>query len=76
MVALQSATFNTNEVTLFLAKRFQYAAQCFAQENLKYGDTIKSTVVSKWFQRYFPSPTNFNVFRELECSVTQFIDFK
>jgi hypothetical protein len=72
---ISSARFNTNEVTLFLAKRFPYAAQCFAQETLKHGDTICSTVVSKWFQRYFPSPTGFNTFRELECSVTQFINF-
>jgi hypothetical protein len=76
MVALQSATFNTNEVTLFLAKRFQYAAQCFAQETLKYGDTIPLMVVSNWFQKYFPSPTNYNIFRELEASVTQHISFK
>lgn len=75
-MALQSAKFNTNEVSLFLARRFPYAAQCFAQETLKYGDTIPSMAVSKWFQRYFPSPTGFNTFRQLEASVTQFIETK
>jgi hypothetical protein len=75
-MALQSAKFNTNEVSLFLAKRFPYAAQCFAQETLEYGDTIPSMVVSKWFQRYFPSQTGFNTFRQLEASVTQFIETK
>jgi hypothetical protein len=74
-MAISTARFQTNDVTLFLAKRFPYAAQCFAQDNLKYGDTILSQTVSNWFQRYFPSPTGFNTFRELERSVTQFVNF-
>ncbi len=72
---ISTARFHTNDVTLFLSKRFPYAAQCFAQDNLKHGDTILSQIVSDWFQRYFPSPTGHNTFRELECSVTQFVNF-
>ena len=67
--------FHTNDVTLFLAKRFPYAAQCFAQETSKFGDTVPSQFVSNWIQTYFPSPTGFNTFRELERSVTQFTKF-
>jgi len=72
---ISTARFHTNDVTLFLSKRFPYAAQCFAQDNLKYGDTILSQIVSNWFQRYFPSPKGYTTFRELECSVTQFVNF-
>ena len=73
---MENSTFKTNEVTLFLAKRYPYAAQCFAQDTLEYGDTIPSMAVSKWFQRYFPSPKGFITFRELEASVTQTLHFK
>jgi hypothetical protein len=74
-MALQSANFKTNDVTLFLSRSFPYAAQCFAQDMLKHGDTVPSLEVSKWFERYFPSPLGYNTFRNMECFVTQYANF-
>ena len=53
-MALSTATFQTNEVTLFLSQRYPYATTCFAQDMLKHGDTVKSTIVEKWFPFILP----------------------
>ncbi len=74
-MALSKATFETNQVTLHLAKTKPYAATCFAQDMVKYGDTVPSIEVEKWFKRYFPSNVNQYEFRNLEANVTQFLPF-
>jgi hypothetical protein len=53
-MALSTASFQTNEVTLFLSQRYPYATTCFAQDMLKHGDTVKSTIVEKWFPFILP----------------------
>ena len=73
---LQSATFDTNSVTLFLNRKYPYAATCFAQDSLKHGDRIPSTAVEKWFKSYFPSPLNATEYRNLEANVSQAITFE
>jgi hypothetical protein len=75
-MALSTATFQTNEVTLFLSQRYPYATTCFAQDMLKHGDTVKSTIVEKWFRSYFPAESAFKLFRILEATVTQTIHIK
>ncbi len=66
-----SSTFRTNEVTLFLAKKFPYASTSFAQDMVKYGDNVDSNIVENWFKRYFP--TGPDIFREMECECIQTI---
>lgn len=65
------AEFVTNEVTLYLNNKYPYAATCFAQDMLEYGDTVASTLVEKWFKSYFPSNVNQFEYRSLEANVTQ-----
>ena len=74
-MAIQSAKFKTFEVTQFLAMRFPYAAICFANDTTKHGEFIPSLVVSNWFQKNLPTQTAYPLFKELECSVTQSINF-
>lgn len=74
-MALSTATFQTNQVALFLARTKPYAARCFAEDMVKYGDTVKSTVVEKWFRRYFTSEVAFYEYRNLEANVTQAVQF-
>jgi len=74
-MALSTATFETNQVTLFLSQRYPYATTCFAQDMLKHGDTVKSVIVEKWFRSYFPADTAFKLFRILEANVTQTVNF-
>jgi len=74
-MALSKSTFKTNEVTLFLSKRYPYATTCFAQDMLKHGDTVKSVVVEKWFKSYFPSEVAYSEYRMLEANVTQTVQF-
>ena len=74
-MALSKSTFKTNEVTLFLSKRYPYATTCFAQDMLKHGDTVKSVVVEKWFKSYFPSEVAYSEYRMLEANVTQTLQF-
>ena len=74
-MAISTATFQTNEVTLFLSRNFPYATTCFAQDMLKHGDTVKSTVVEKWFRGYFPSEVAAQQYRNLEANVTQTVQF-
>jgi len=74
-MALSKSTFETNEVTLFLSKRYPYATTCFAQDMLKHGDTVKSVVVEKWFKSYFPSEVAYSEYRMLEANVTQTVQF-
>ena len=74
-MALSKSTFQTNAVTLFLARTKPYAARCFAEDMVKYGDTVPSIEVEKWFKRYFPSNVNQYEFRNLEANVTQTLQF-
>ena len=66
-----TATFVTNEVALYLNRKYPYAATCFSQDMLQYGDVVESAIVEKWFKRYFPSNVNQFEFRSLEAAVTQ-----
>jgi len=74
-MALSTATFETNQVTLYLARTKPYAARCFAEDMVKYGDRVKSTLVEKWFKTYFPSNVNQYEYRKLEANVTQTVNF-
>ncbi len=74
-MALSKSTFQTNAVTLFLARTKPYASRCFAEDMVKYGDTVPSIEVEKWFKRYFPSNVNQYEFRNLEANVTQTLQF-
>jgi hypothetical protein len=75
-MAISTATFQTNQVTLHLAKTKPYASRCFAEDMVKFGDTVPSIEVEKWFKRYFPSNVNQYEFRNLEANVTQTVHFK
>jgi hypothetical protein len=75
-MAISTATFRTNEVTLFLSREFPYAATCFSQDMLKHGETVSSILVEKWFKSYFPSNVNQFQYRLLQASVTQTIQFE
>jgi hypothetical protein len=70
-MALSKPTFKTNEVTLHLAKIKPYASRCFAEDTAKFGDTVPSIEVEKWFKRYFGSNVNQYEYRKLEANVTQ-----
>jgi len=70
-MTISSATFATNEVALYLDRKYPYAATCFSQDMAEYGDTVASAIVEKWFKRYFPSNVNQFEFRSLEAAVTQ-----
>lgn len=72
-MALTTATFNTNDVTLFLSNRYPYATHSFTQEMKKHGDTVSSFIVEKWFHSYFPTTSALKLFRVLEANVIQFI---
>jgi hypothetical protein len=74
-MAISKATFRTNEVALFLSRKFPFATTCFSQDMLKHGETVSSLVVEKWFKSYFPSQVAFQEFRNLEASVTQTLQF-
>jgi hypothetical protein len=74
-MAIQSAKFKTSEVTQFLSTRFPYAATCFAKDTAKHGEFIPSLAVSNWFQKYLPTQTAYHLFKELQSSVTQSINF-
>jgi hypothetical protein len=74
-MALSKSTFKTNEVALFLSRRYPFATTCFSQDMLKHGDTVKSVVVEKWFKSYFPSEVAYSEYRMLEANVTQTLKF-
>lgn len=74
-MAISKSTFQTNQVTLFLARTKPYAARCFAEDMVKYGDTVPSLEVEKWFRRYFTSEAAFYEYRNLEANVTQTVQF-
>ena len=57
--------FNRNEVRLHLAKEYPYASQCFAEDFVN-KEVIPHLEVSNWFQKYFPSPTGSNLFKQME----------
>ncbi len=67
------STYKVNDITLFLSKRFPYAATCFAQDNV-HRERIPASEVAKWFKSYFPSPTNHEVFRQMEAHCTGFME--
>jgi len=64
--------YNTIEVRLFLAKQFPYAAQCFGMEHTS--ETVKVTAIEKWFKRYFPAETAFSLFRQMEATITGYME--
>lgn len=68
---MSQPTFITNEVTLFLAKRYPYCATCFGQDMVKHGDTVSELIVEKWLRRYFPAESAYNVWRALKNNVSQ-----
>jgi len=74
-MALSKATFQTNQVALFLSQRYPYATHCFSQDMLKHGDMVPSLEVEKWFRSYFPAESAFKLFRILEANVTQTVQF-
>jgi hypothetical protein len=74
-MAIQTAQFETLSVRQYLATKFPYAAQCFAEDFVG-TDRVLSTKVEKWFKHYFPSEVAHQEFRNLECRVTQFIKLK
>jgi hypothetical protein len=74
-MALSTATFETNQVALFLSKSYPFATTLFSQDMLQHGDTVKSVVVEKWFKSYFPSEVAFAEYRRLEANVTQTVQF-
>ena len=74
-MAKSKSTFRTNEVTLHLSRKYPFASTSFAQDMQKYDETIPSSIVEKWFKRYFPSNVNQFEFRTLESCVTQTIQF-
>ena len=78
-MALSKSTFKTNEVALFLSRRYPFATTCFSQDMLKHGvkhgDTVKSVVVENWFKSYFPSEVAYSEYRMLEANVTQTVQF-
>ena len=61
-------SFDKNQVRLHLAKEYPYACQCFGEEFVNQ-ETLPYLTVSNWFQRYFPSPTGYNLFKQLEYSL-------
>ncbi len=73
-MAIPTSKFKTIEVRNFIAKRYPYAEHCFAQDNRE--ETISSLKVEKWFRGYFPAESAYNLFRQLECSVTQYVEMK
>ena len=58
-------TFNTLQVRKYLEREYPYASRCFA-EDFTDRDTLPRLTVSNWFQRYFPSPTGSNLFKQME----------
>lgn len=57
-------TFNTLQVRQFLSKEYPYASRCFAEDFVGQ-DTLPHLTVSNWFQKYFPSPTGSNLFKQM-----------
>jgi hypothetical protein len=70
-----TSVFETLKVRQFLAPQFPYAEKCFREDFSKM-ETIPCSTVQKWFKTYFPSPTNFDLYRKLECQVVQIIFLK
>ena len=60
--------FIKNEVTLFLAKSYPYAAKCFGEDYVR-KEWVTEAEVQKWFQRYFRSGVGYDVYRSLEKQV-------
>jgi hypothetical protein len=73
-MALKNSTFPTNDVRLFLSKQYPYAAKCFAEDMIKYGDSIESFLVQNWLKRYFTSNVAYIIYRKLEASICQTIE--
>ena len=67
--------FIKNEVTLFLAKSYPYAAKCFGEDFVG-KESVTSDEVQKWFQRYFLSSVGYDVYRSLEKQVKAYEQIK
>ncbi len=74
-MANSSWKFQTIAVRQYLAKKFPYAEQCFAQDFVG-TDMVSSTKVENWFKRYFPSELAFAEFRNMECQVSQYLQLE
>ena len=75
-MAIQSAKFKTQQVTQFLQNNHcPFAAAYFAKATSKHGEFISTLEVSNWFHQNLPTQTAYPLFKELQCSVTQSINF-
>jgi hypothetical protein len=74
-MAIKTAQFKTIAVRQYLANKYPYAAQCFAQDFVG-TDMVLSIKVENWFKHYFPTELAFAEFRNMECQVTQYLKIK
>ncbi len=69
---MKNATFIIREVATYLESiKKPFSANDFLREWDSTGNTITNAELQVWFQRYFGREQAYQLFREMECRVSQ-----